>query len=89
MPTILPRTQITHTPPIQHALDIAQREWPEDGQQPGMLLSRLAIKAADDLETAQQQRRAVRRARLLTAAGRFTGAYPADYLDELRQGWPQ
>jgi ADP-ribose pyrophosphatase YjhB (NUDIX family) len=30
-----------------------------------------------------------RKARLMASAGRFTGSYPADYLEELREGWPE
>ena len=89
MPTALARTQVTHTPMIQHALDVARQEWPDDADRDGRLLARLLTKAAEDLEAAQEERREVRRARLLAAAGRFTGTYPSGYLEEIREGWPE
>ena len=88
MPTTLPRTQITHTPPVHHALDVAAREWPQERNKPGVLLVNLVVKAASDLEAQQAQRRRARQARLRAVAGRFPGLYPPQYLDEIRQGWP-
>jgi hypothetical protein len=45
MPTTLPRTNITHTPRIQRALDVASRRWPNEPD--GKLLVRLVTLGAE------------------------------------------
>jgi len=39
MPTTLPRTQITHTSPVEEALALAAKQWP--GERPGALLNHI------------------------------------------------
>ena len=87
MPTTQQRSQVTHTPPIQHALEVAAVEWPRDANKPSALLSRLAVQAAENLEAAQAKRRDQRLATIRARAGRFHGVYGKDYLTEIREGW--
>ena len=89
VPTTLPRTQITHTPQVRHALRIAAQEWPEAANRPGVLLTRLATKAADELEKNQDAVWEARLARREAVAGKFAGMYPEGYLEELRAGRPE
>ena len=87
MPTTLPRSQVNHTGPVQHALEVAAKEWPHDASKPAALLSRLAVQAAENIETAQAARRAERLEAIRSRAGRFHGVYGANYLAEVREGW--
>lgn len=88
MPTARPRHTITETDDVARALDEAARRWPEDGHARGRLVLRLlaeghrAIQRDDDAEVARRHD-AVRR-----TSGALTGAYPAGYLERLRDEWP-
>ncbi|MEV7973285.1 hypothetical protein [Cellulomonas sp. NPDC089187] len=85
MPTTLPRTQVTHTEVVRHALDIAEERWP--GQSPGALLLRLIEAGAQVVEDEMNDARRQERVRLI--AGRYPGLYGPGYLDQLREGWPE
>ncbi|MDR1295149.1 MAG: hypothetical protein LBK59_09400 [Bifidobacteriaceae bacterium] len=87
MPTILPRTQVTHTEPIRRALDLAGERWP--GLTPQRLLVRLIEEGADSLGRDRAQGAAEHRRRVEALAGRYPGLYSPDYLDELRKDWPE
>ncbi|MCL2594702.1 MAG: hypothetical protein FWD83_04190 [Promicromonosporaceae bacterium] len=50
MPTTLPRSAVTHTPRIQHALAVAAARWPEAAGKPGVLLANLAVEGAQRIE---------------------------------------
>ena len=78
---------MTHTPPIQHALEVAAIEWPRDANKPSALLSHLAVHASESLEAAQKARRAERLETIRARAGRFNGVYGNGYLTEIREGW--
>jgi hypothetical protein len=87
MPTILPRIQVTQTPPVARALEIAEREWP--GTPRAELIARLMARGAESVEVARAQRRAMRRASLEESRGAMADAYPPDYLGELREDWAE
>ncbi|MGH2946450.1 MAG: hypothetical protein ACRDPC_09375 [Solirubrobacteraceae bacterium] len=88
MPTSRPRHTITESDEVARALEDAARRWPEDRGARGRLLVRLVKEGhravtRDREEELTRRREAVRR-----TSGALSGAYPADYLDELRGDWP-
>jgi len=86
MPTIRPRHYVTETDDLAAALDAAAVRWP--GLSRAQLLVRLALSAADAETHAQEALRGRRVAALeRLASGDF--AYPAGYLADLREDWPE
>jgi hypothetical protein len=86
MPTTRPRHYVTETDDLAAALDVAAKRWP--GLSRARLLVRLALSAADAEAQAQDalhKRRLAALERL--ASGDF--AYPAGYLADLREDWPE
>lgn len=87
MPTTRPRHQITETPDVAHALDIAARRWPREAR--SKLLLRLVQAGSTAME---QERTEVARNRLAAidaTSGKYADVFTADYLAELRQDWPE
>lgn len=87
MPTSLPRTWITHTSEVQHALEVAEKRWP--GQRPNSLLLHLIEEGARIVETTNTETVAARRAEIERISAGFTGVYQPGDLEELREGWPE
>ncbi|QKT08222.1 hypothetical protein HUN08_14215 [Gordonia sp. X0973] len=85
MPTALPRIQVTQTPQVAEALEVAARTWPDVPR--SELVTRLMTAGAETLETERADRRARRRRQLDRLRG--TVDYPPAYLDDLRAGWPE
>jgi hypothetical protein len=85
MPTTLPRSQVTHTPEVRHALDVAARRWPD--QKPGALLVRLIEEGARSIE--DDDASAGRAQRIRDLSTRYAGVYGEDYLTEVREGWDE
>ncbi|MCB0951000.1 MAG: hypothetical protein KDB44_17350 [Mycobacterium sp.] len=89
MPTNHPRHAITETPEISDALGFARRAWPDLGDKPGALLRRLILEGRNTLvhrntEESQERRRAI-----ADTGGALTGVFGANYLQELREDWPE
>ena len=85
MPTARPRHPITETDEITHALDAARRAWPELSDKPTALLRKLILAGEQSID----DRAARRRHAIDTTAGSLAGAFAPDYLDDLRQDWPE
>lgn len=86
MPTSLPRHQITETPQIAHAIDLAASRWP--GESRSSLLRRLIQAGGSTIEEEADDVALARRAAVEASSGAFPGAFGADYLVELRKDWP-
>lgn len=87
MPTTRPRHQITETPEVAHALDLAARRWPREPRSK-LLLHLLRTGSA----TLEQERSAESQERLKAidaSSGKYADAFSEDYLAELRQDWPE
>ncbi|CAN5828688.1 MAG: hypothetical protein M3520_07720 [Actinomycetota bacterium] len=86
MPTVLPRHQVTETPAVAHAIDLAAQRWP--GEPRSRLLLRLVDVAGGLLEQNEQQVTDLRREAVRASSGKYAEAFGPDYLAELRQDWP-
>ena len=87
MPTTRPRHQITETPAIAHALNLAARRWP--GEPRSKLLLRLLYAGSIALEQGQDETIRNRQAAIDASSGKYADAFSGDYLAELRQDWPE
>jgi hypothetical protein len=87
MPTKRRRHQLTESEPVSEALELAAQRWPEDAERPSRLLARLIDEGATAVRGKQEQAR--RKQAILRHRGTFAEAYPLDYLEEVRRGWPQ
>jgi hypothetical protein len=87
MPTARPRYQITETPAVAHAIDLAAQRWPGEPR------SKLLLRLLDVGGTVLEQRQTVairdRRAAVDASSGKYPDAFSADYLAELRQDWSE
>jgi len=89
MPTTRIRHTITETEEVSRALDEAARRWPEDRAARSRLLLRLVAEGYHALIEERDERAARWRAAVQRTSGSLTGAYPDDYLDRLRDEWPE
>ena len=89
MPTSRPRHTLTESDEIALALRDAARRWPEDRDSPRALLERLVLEGHRVLTHDQDAAVEDPRAAILRTSGSLTGAYPAGYLDRLRDDWPE
>lgn len=87
MPTVRPRHQITETPDVAHALDLAARRWPDEPH------SKLLLRLIDAGRATLEQDRRVHEGERLTAVqashGKYAEAFGAGYLASLRREWPE
>jgi hypothetical protein len=87
MPTTRPRYQVTETPSITHALDIAARLWP--GEPRSRLLLQLIYAGSAALEQRQGEMVSRRIEAIDASSGKYADAFGDGYLAELRRDWPE
>lgn len=87
MPTTRPRHQITETPDIAHALDLAARRWPSEPR--SKLLLRLVHAGRIALEQGQNEMVRNRQDAIDASSGKYADAFGGNYLSALRQDWPE
>jgi hypothetical protein len=87
MPTTRHRHQVTETPDIEHALDVAARRWPHEPR--SRLLVRLVQAGSVALEHEESEVTRRRRAAADRTSGKYAGVFVDGYLAELRRDWPE
>lgn len=87
MPTTRPRHQITETPEVMHALDIAAQRWPEEPR--SKLLLRLIAAGSTALEGRRGEAVRIRMEAIDATSGKYAEAFSDDYLTQLRADWPE
>ena len=87
VPTTRPRVFVTETDELTVALDDAAQRWP--GESRSALLVRLALEGhqAAGVEHDAEVRR--RLSAIERWSGAFSGCYAPDYLERLREDWPE
>ena len=83
VPTARPRHVLPETDDLAEAIDAAATQYP--GESRADVLRRLVRLGAETI--AEQQHR--HRRAVIDRAGRYSGLYPAGYLDALRDEWPE
>ncbi|MGH3685624.1 MAG: hypothetical protein ACRDRU_27770 [Pseudonocardiaceae bacterium] len=87
MPTTRPRYQVTETPAVARAIDLAAQRWP--GEPRSKLLLRLLDVGGAALEQRQATAIRDRQVAVDASSGKYPDAFSAGYLAELRQDWPE
>ncbi|QAY72148.1 hypothetical protein ET445_01160 [Agromyces protaetiae] len=87
MPTTLPRFQVTETPVVERALRVAAETWP--GVARPELVNRLFEAAVAAIEARRGDAELARIGAVDLSAGAFDLAYGPDYLERLRDEWPE
>jgi len=87
MPTTRPRHQVTETPDVARALDLAAQRWPNEPR--SRLLIRLVEAGSDTLEKVHTESVRHRLTAIDSTSGKYADVFPDDYLAELRQDWPE
>ena len=86
MPTTKQRYQVTETPQVTRALDLAAEKWP--GEPRSRLIVRLLGLGEEAIKAEQRHSREAHRAAVLAGSVGFPDAFPPGYLAELREDWP-
>ena len=87
MPTTRPRHFVTETDELRAALDDAVTRWP--GLSRSQILVRLALDGSRAAQREHDERHRRRLSVLHERSGMLTGAYGPDYLERLREDWPE
>ena len=87
MPTTRPRYQVTETPDVARALDLAARRWPNESR--SKLLLRLVKAGSDALEEGLTQETRRRLAAIDATCGKYGEEFSGNYLEDLRRDWPE
>jgi hypothetical protein len=80
---------VTETDEIAEALDDAARRWPQDSSSRAKLLVHLVREGHRALSDDAGHRATLRRAAIERTSGALTNTYGADYLEALREDWPE
>lgn len=88
MPTKNPRTNITHTPEVRRALEVARERWPNETTDSALILH-LMKEGAQAIEASVKSTAQHRRTVIGEIAGKYSDAYEEDYLANLREGWDE
>lgn len=86
VPTSRPRYQITETPAVAHALDLAARRWPQVPR--SRLLLQLVAVGSAAIEEERSERTGSRQEAITASSGKYADAFGDGYLADLRQDWP-
>ena len=86
VPTTRPRHQLTETPDIARAIDLAAKQWP--GEPRSRLLRRLVVVGGGTLADDEHEATESRREAVIASSGKYVGAFGPDYLTDLRQDFP-
>jgi hypothetical protein len=86
MPTSRPRYQVTETPEVARALDVASHHWP--GESRSRLLLRLLALGREVLEGHGEDERRRRREAVDASSGKYQHVFSERYLEEIRSDWP-
>lgn len=86
MPTVRPRHQVTETPAVARAIDLAAKMWP--GETRSKLLLRLVAAGRVALERDQQGDTDRHRSAVRASSGNYAEAFGPHYLEKLRADWP-
>lgn len=88
MPTDRPRLTITETDDVVRMLDEAAELWPEEREHRTRLLKRLAARGAQAARADRADEQNAWATVVDSAAGAAgPNAYPAEYLEDLRDDW--
>jgi hypothetical protein len=87
VPTTRTRHQITETPSVIRALEVAARRWPDEPR--SKLLLRLIQAGSDALQHGDGEAIRSRLAALDASSGKYADAFSDDYLAKLREDWPE
>lgn len=88
MPTTRPRHVVTETDSIARAINDAAKRWPGETRR-GRLLLLLIEEGHGVVLGNEDQQRIERRAAIARTRGTLTGMYEPDYLERLREDWPE
>ena len=89
MPTQHRRHAITETDDIAGALKIARRAWPELADKPGALLRQLILVGRNTLAHNHTTADDKRQQAIDETSGAMAGVFGSNYLEELREDWPE
>jgi hypothetical protein len=89
MPTDHRRHAITETEDISDALGVARRAWPEIADKPGALLRRLILVGGNTVAHDAVELERERQQAIADTGGALTGVFGANYLQVLREDWPE
>ena len=87
MPTTRPRHQVTETPDVARALDLAARRWPNEPR--SRLLLRLVQAGSAAIEEGRTEEARHRLAALDATSGKYAEVFGDGYLEQLRRDWPE
>ncbi len=79
--------QITETPEVSRALDIAAKKWPAESR--ARLLLRLVAAGCDVIDDERAIAAECRRDAVARTSGKYADVFDSDYLPELRRDWAQ